>query len=145
MAVQLKFPVTNEDIEAAVQTWLDLLAEDMYDDAYAFTLHDPYYQWTPYLLEQVINGYGLPFEEDSKLSKCKVTSWVTAEDNGSKHNKDIEWYDIPTLHPSSSHMIIGEVFYDLPIDGIWSDLTAIFQILQIDDYVTLELNDIQML
>ena len=42
-------------------------------------------------------------------------------------------------------MEVGEIFYDLPINGEWSDLTATFKILQAKDYVTLELNEIHVM
>ena len=145
MAVKITNPVTLLDLENAIRSWLDLLAQEKYSEAYEFTLHDPYYQWTPKLLEQVINGYGLPYENDDS-SKHKVTKWSTANsDHSINYNKEITIFDAPRVTSTSSFMQVGEVYYDLPLDGIWSDLTATFKILQSEDFTTLELNEIHVM
>lgn len=89
MAVKIKNPATQIDLENAIYSWLDFLADEKYLDAYEFTLHTPYYQWTPELLEQVINGYGLPYENDGS-PKYKVTRWSCAkEDLSSNYYKKL--------------------------------------------------------
>lgn len=145
MAVKIKNPATLIDIKNAIHSWLDLLADEKYRDAYAFTLHDPYYEWTPELLEQVINGYGLPYENDGS-PKYKVTKWSTAinEDN-CRYNEEITFFDKPRDYSSQNLLEIGEVYYNLPLDGEWSDLTATVIILQSADFTTLELNEIHVM
>ena len=135
------------DIEYAVLYWIKLLSEEKYEDAYNLTLHDPYYQWTPALLESVIKGYG--FLDDAIEEKYKVTPTATAVHEGDNHKiyKDIRLFDSP-VKQSQHHIdvnIIGEVHYDLPLNGRWSDLTASFKILQESDFLMLELNDIHVL
>jgi hypothetical protein len=144
MLIKLKTPPSKPDIEEAIHTWLDLLAEERYTEAYTFTLHDSYNQWTPKLLESVINGYGLPYDESEGKRKCKVTSWSSAANDGSKYYKNIEFYDVPRLHSNPMFKEIGEIRYDLPVDGEWSDLTVTFKILQAEDCVTLELDEIHV-
>jgi hypothetical protein len=145
MAVEIKSPATQIDLENAINAWLDLLSEEKYLDAYTFTLHDPYYQWTPKLLEEVINGYGLPYENDGS-AKCKVTKWTLAvKDNTRNYYKEFNFFDKPIPNHRTDFVEIGDIYYDLPIDGEWSDLTATFKILQSKTFTTLELNEIHVM
>ena len=135
------------DIEHAVLYWIKLLSEEKYEEAYDLTLHDPYYQWTPALLESVINGYGSL--DDIIEEKYKVTSEETAVSESDNHKiyKDIRLFDSP-MKQSQHDLgvdVIGDVHYDLPLNGRWSDLTASFKILQGSDFLMLELNDIHVL
>ena len=144
MPVQLPHSVTAMEIENAIHTWMTLLADENYEAAYMFTLHDPYYEWTPLLLEQVINGYGLPYANDGS-PKCKVTDWSTASGTGSKRYKEINFFDTSRAHFNPQFIVTGDIYYDLPIDSVWSDLTATFKILQSKDFTTLELNEIHVM
>lgn len=144
MAVRIPLPVTETAIEITIHSWIDLLAQEKYLEACNFSLHNPYYAWTPTLLEQTINGYGIPYEHDNLLPKCKVTPRFTAVSDKQNRYKQIEWHP-PKPYMDAELRIIGYVHYDLPIDGLWSDLTATFRIIQAADYVTLELNEIHVL
>lgn len=42
------------------------------------------------------------------------------------------------------HSIVGKVWYDLPLNGEWSDLTATFNILKSESHIVLELNEIHI-
>ncbi len=142
--VELKNPATKTDIENAILAWMDLLAEKKYSEAFDFTLHDQYYQWSPESIENIINGYGLPF--DNEISeKCLVTKWNFAIHETSRHYKDIDLFDTPREYTDLTYLVIGDACYDLPIDGKWSDLTATFKILKSDYFTTLELNEIHVL
>lgn len=140
--VELNVPATKADIENAIFVWLDLWAEQKYHEAFNFTLHDPYYGWSPASLEEVINGYGLPYEDT--VNKCVVTNRISSFDDGSKHYKEITFFETPGKHPDGKLLVIGEALYDLPIDGNWSDLTASFKIIQSASFIKLELNEIHV-
>jgi len=144
MAIRIVNPPSATNIENAVYKWMDLLAEGKYEEAYDFTTHDPYYQWTPALMESVINGYGLPLEEGA-TEIFKVTKRETAEADGSKIYKDIEYFDTPYQHETPGFMVIGYTWFDLPLNNKWSDLTAVMNILQSEEYITLELNEIHVM
>ncbi len=141
------YPATSIEIEKAVLYWIELLAEEKYTEAYDLTLHDPYYQWSPTDIENVINGYGLPYEAPDK--KFKVTPpLLAAFDSNSNPYKDIVFYEDSTIKPHRLHnemMVMGDICYNLPLNGEWSDLSALFKILKKDDFVMLELNDIHVL
>lgn len=109
---------TDAEILATVEAWVDDLAREDYDAAFSRTDHDPYYGWTPSLIRAVIEGYGLPVPDRSG-EVFKVTDRNTA--TGRPRYKTVERSDIP----ESS---LAEVWYDLPLDGEWSDLTATFRI-----------------
>ena len=142
--VKLSNPPLPTDIENAIHYWLDLLAEGKYTEAFEYTVHDPYYAWTPILLEKVINGYGLP-DENEDAHKYSVTKWNEAVTNGRARYKEVIFYDKHGGYKNGDFLTIGEARYDLPLDGEWSDLTAIFAIMQAKDFTTLELNDIHVL
>lgn len=48
--------VTNDEILRAVEAWVDYLARGDYRGAFARIDHDPYYRWTPELIEAVSTG-----------------------------------------------------------------------------------------
>lgn len=109
---------TDSEILALVESWVDDLAREDFDVAYSRTEHDPYYAWTPQLIRSVIAGYGLSAPHPSG-EKFKVTSRQRA--TGQPHNLTVDRIN----KPDSS---IAEVWYDLPLNGEWSDLTATFRV-----------------
>lgn len=135
----LSFPISasDEHLLKGVITWVDLLAEGRFGDAFNLTAHDSHYAWTPDLIRSVIAGYGLPHEpgeheyrisrvsevKESSTPRWEVDRWRDAEPNGR----------------------VGFITLCLPLDGEWSDLTATFEILQNDGRLVLVLDDIHVL
>lgn len=111
-------PPTDAEILALVEAWVDDLAREDYDSAYSRTEHDPYYQWTPALIRSVVEGYGLP-EPHRSGEVFKVTDRSKA--TGRPYNRTIERNESPDS-------FLAEVWYDLPLNGEWSDLTATFRV-----------------
>ncbi len=131
------------DIEAVIHQWVQFLVEENYVAAFQYTVHDPYYKWTPELIASVIKGYGLPYEEP--WLKFRVTAPHLAIGNCSNPNPEINGFSDPYLHRNNEGgFVIGEVRYELPLNGAWSDLTVTFAIIAMDDYSTLELNEIHV-
>jgi len=137
---------SREDIEKAVLHWIDLLSREKYIEAFELTFHDPYYQWTPLLLESVINGYGLPEEANEEIYKVTAPGTAIFARNHRVY-KDVMFFDRPLNRKKNlpNMKAIGRIDYDLPLNGHWSDLTASFIILQGQDFFALELNDIHVL
>jgi hypothetical protein len=106
-----------------------LEAED-YDAAYNFTSQEPQMQWTPTSLRDVIKAYG-----DAKPNQV-VT--LDGKSNEIKQRKFVERWGRDSLK-------IGEIWYDLNIDGSVSDLTAFFAILDRRVGLEIELNDIHLM
>src|SRR6478735_6931889 len=122
MPIEIRLPFDQEKIERAIQYWLDLLTNEDYIDAYDLTEHDPYYEWTPAMMQDYINGYGLPYEQGETL--YKVTDWRKV-DNGKSNPMDILLFDKPASSWCDKFKRIGVVHYDLPMNGERSDLTVI--------------------
>ncbi len=109
---------SDDEILAIVEQWIDDLARGDYASAYARTAHDPYYRWTPELIRAVVTGYGSP-EPHRSGTVFRVTARDAAV--GHPHNRTV---DREAVRPPA----FAEVWYDLPLNGEWSDLTATFRI-----------------
>lgn len=122
---------SDDDILSIVREWTALLAQDDYEGAFKITRHDDYYQWTPELISTVIKNYGsIEPLEDGHV--CQVTPIESATgDNSPRHEVD------RTCDP-------WKVWFDLPLDGEWSDLTATFSVFQDDVSLGLVLNEIHI-
>jgi hypothetical protein len=88
-------------------------------------------RWTPELIQEVIKSY------DECRSEQRVTVIGKATDI-SQRKEVMRW-------PINRHGYIGEIWYDLNIDGYASDLTATFGILESSDGLTIELSDIHVM
>lgn len=118
--MELALDATDEEILGAVEVWIDDLARGDYAAAFARTRHDPYYQWTPHGIESVIHGYGLPEPHPSGV-RFVVTARDQAHTRGRPFHRVV---DRDVVRESA----VAEVWYDLPLNGQWSDLTATFRL-----------------
>ena len=109
---------SDEEILKAIEAWIDDLALGNYASAYARTDHDAYYRWTSELMRSVIEGYGLPAAGNS-AKRFSVTSRALALGSAPRRVVDRE------VKPPNA---IAYVEYRLPLDGAWSDLSAIFRV-----------------
>lgn len=126
--------------------WMDLLAQERYAEALSLVDHDPKQGWTPELLKDVINGYGAPWSHVGG-SIHKVTDRMAAEATETRAYEDVELYPqpLPLRRRNPAHVYIGHAWFDLPLDGTWSDLTATFDIVGTRDHAYLELDDVHVL
>ena len=122
---------SNEDLIRFVDEWAALMEAEDYTAAFNFTAHDPYMKWTPELIRQVIKSY------DACLPNQKIT--VKGLPTDIEQRKEV------TRWPSIRNGSIGEIWYDLNIDGYTSDLTATFAIKIGTDGLTIELGDIHVM
>jgi hypothetical protein len=162
----LPLDASDEEILEAVREWVSLLIKERYADACAFLCNDngPH-QWTPELIATLIENYGshTSWHEGEIF---KVTSLEGAQADPPKHlppRHDVHrWRDedsegviwlfeggkkIP-IHVSDLPVpndYIGYVWFDLPLNGYWSDLTATFDLCVLNDQLVLELNDIHVM
>ncbi len=118
---ECQFPAEPSDQEliAFVEKWIDLLAARDYESAFHATWQDSYFQWSPSLLEAVINGYGLP---EPRRDGAIFSVSNRREAKGSSPEAAVEHHDL-------SNGVWAEVRHDLPLNGEWSDLTATFHVL----------------
>lgn len=117
--MHFQHPPTDNEILSFIEHWIELLADGHYEAAHQHTGHDPYFGWTPELIEAVVHGYGLP-ESHPSGEVFMVTP--IAEAQGGPPQRQIERYDIPSG-------VLAEVFHSLPLNGEWSDLSATFNVI----------------
>lgn len=129
--IPLPDDVSDADLIAYVDRWAALLEAEQYEAAFTWTDHDPSQGWTAQLIRDVIKAYG-----DARHSQ-KVTLEGKPTDVSQRKNV--------TRWPSPRRAGIGEVWYDLNIDGFASDLTATFWIVGTPRGLTLTLNDIHVM
>ena len=123
--------VSDADLIAFADRWASLLESEDYAAAFAFTRHDPAMQWTPDLIRDVIKSYG-----DADPSQ-RVT--LIGKSTDITQRKNVDRWD------RNEHGTVGEIWYDLNIDGFASDLTATLTIIQCADGLAIELNDIHVM
>lgn len=128
----------DDEILSAVRSWVELLAADNFEAGYAMLQHYPNEPWAPDFLRMWISNYGWhdPMKDGSTF---RVTSWKTATGR-EKHYQDVVRYDSPAADHS-----LGDVHFDLPLNGEWSDLTAIFSFFNHAGFLVLQLDDVHVL
>jgi hypothetical protein len=122
---------TDEDLIAFADRWATLMESEDYTAAFTFTSHIPEMKWTPSLVREVVKAYG----------DAQPTQKVTLHGNatGITQRKEVDRW------PKNAHGAVGEIWYDLNIDGLASNLTATFVILETSEGLTIALNDIHVM
>jgi len=105
-------------------------AED-YEAAYRYTEHVLDMHWTPALLRKVVKSYGEASENQRITLEGKPTD-IT-------QRKEVMRWEPNSLGE------IGEIWYDLNVDGYVSDLTATFRICDTPEGLVIRLNDIHVM
>lgn len=122
---------TDADLIAFADRWAALLEREDYAAAYAFTEHDRYHGWTPDLMREVVKSYG-EAREDQRVTVAGVPSDVS-------QRKEVDRWE-----PNAADEV-GEIWYDLNIDGVASDLTATFRIVRVPGGLMVRLNEIHVM
>jgi len=125
----LNLAATEDELIRYVDRWVSHLEQEDYDGAMRMIDHDP--AWTPELIRNIIKSYG-----EGNPSQ-RATLEAAATDIHQRKNVD-RWDDAPNGS-------LGEVWYDLGIDGQTSDLTATFTIRERDGGLVLILNDVHVM
>ncbi|MEM7114215.1 MAG: hypothetical protein AAF614_17405 [Chloroflexota bacterium] len=148
---------SDDEIKQLVVEWNELLANQEYQTALEmFPFSTREYDWTPSLLESVINGYGLEANIDSEtlnhlLMVHKVARFVITTLIGRADWKDVVEnkirVDRNNLYGLDPDVYLGMIHYDdIPLSGFRSDLTARFNIKRIENNeLTLEFYDIHVM
>ena len=108
---------TDDEILHFVDAWVDDLARGDFTAAFDRTSHDPHREWSPWLIQQVIAGYGLP-EPNKDGTEFKVTPREGAA--GRPFERRVDRVE--------SYPVLAYAYCSLPLNGEWSDLTASFRI-----------------
>jgi hypothetical protein len=126
-------PVTATDaaLIAFADRWAALLEREDYQAAYAYTDHISEMGWTPDLMRQVIKSYG-DAREGQRVTVAGVPSDIS-------QRKEVDRWE------ANRNGEVGEIWYDLNIDGAASDLTATFRIVLVPQGLVIRLNDIHVM
>lgn len=137
---RLSADASDEEILAAVRRWCDALAAEDYEGAFAMVLAP---KWTADLLERTVAGYGDP--EDTE-DQHKVTPLGSARYRPGDEPVNNPWprheVDRDTGWDGQEHI---SVWFDLPLDGYWSDLTATFDVDPLENGLVLVLDMIHVM
>jgi hypothetical protein len=127
----LPLNASDRELIAYVDQWVQLLEKEDYDSAWAFTDQAASMCWTPDLIKKAIKSYGdaLPTQKATLAGKPTDIS----------QRKEV------TRWPQKRPRGIGDIWYDINIDGYASDLTATFYVLEKDGGIVIELDDIHVM
>lgn len=144
MAIHINI-MTHAAVEKVVYYWMELLAQEKYEQAFNLTYHDPRNQWTPAMMESVINGYGMLYEPGEEVFKVTPYNEAAFHPGDVNRDQDLTLFEKPQIKAHLPNMkILGYLWYGLPLNGKWSDLTATFNLLQGEGFWALELDEIHV-
>lgn len=130
----------EQEVLAAVKEWVRLLADGRYQDACEY-LYPGEQSWSPDKLKLIISNYGSQTPHWSgKKFKVTYLEWTPEEE--ARLEPMVLWR---TDAPPEEDPDRGSVKYDLPLNGEWSQLSAIFNLFVVDGALVLELEDIEVL
>ncbi len=163
----LPLEASDQEILDAVREWVGLLIEERYTDAYEFLYHEESsHAWAPELIAALIQNYGSPEPLDGN-EIFKVTSLEDARVDPPNYmplRHDVHRYrdydpegfvwqleggkktklflrDLPTLNENLG----GYIWFDLPLNGYASDLTATLDFRVVNNHFVFELKNIHVM
>jgi hypothetical protein len=140
--IRLSRNATDQEILDVVRQWVSALAREDFGAAYGMTYHDSDETWTPQLMRAAVTQYGNP-EPPENWGSYHVTPWETARVDDFQPRHEVTWFGERGAVPSSP--VLGYVWFDLPLDGQWSDLTATFDIVMLDNELALRLDEMHVM
>ena len=138
--IELKVDCSDEEVFEAVRIWVNILAEEDYQRAFDMVYIPHGSHWNIDLLKAVITGYGNPTPKDDSPS-YKVTQTSSARVESVKPRWEIDRCE----ETPQTDGEVAEVVADLPLNGVWTDLTAVFELHKLGDHCVLELLRIDVL
>jgi hypothetical protein len=137
--IRLPRNASDEQILDVIRAWVELLAQERYEEAFQMLLYHPAEHWSPELIKTIITNYGF-IEPREDGATFKVTSLKDNPEGQPFHG--VEWYGDDPNGPTE---YLGMAAFILPLNGEWSDVTAMFDIVEEDGELGLELDDIHVL
>lgn len=152
----LPIDASEEQIRGLVIEWTELLARERYEEAMELILYEEKeynggkWTWTAEKLEAAIYSYGMPWysreEIEEMFGEGEANHRVTSIDECPDREEVINSIDISAMGWQEENDISMVHFWQMPLDGKASDLTAIFHIRKIgENAVTLSLDDIHVM
>lgn len=139
--MKIDAPVTKEKVLAAVFRWVDYLAAGDYEHA-SSVLNE---NWSTEELQLAIATGGV-MEDRPDGRTFKVTR-ADETRGGLEPEHDVQFIsdaNDPDVVEPDDPTLVGEVWFDLPLNGEWSDVTATFLLKKADSGVRLELDELRV-
>jgi hypothetical protein len=130
---------TDAEIIAAVEEWLRLLEREDYATAAAEIVSPPGGIWTAEILRQCVNNHGYSDRRDSRVT---LTGESREENIEGRVFVRTQRRDVVHFPAPDGGGDPREVWYDLYLDGVLSDLTATFGLERVPQGLALRLHDI---
>lgn len=132
---------TNAAIISAVEDWLKLLEQEDYETAAAEIDSPPGGVWTGELLRHCVNYHGFGNRSDHRVTLAGVSREqnIRGRTFVKTQRKNVDRSDEPNDGDE-----LHEVWYDLYVDGVLSDLTATFRLVRVPQGLMLRLYDIRV-
>jgi hypothetical protein len=131
---------TDDAVLALIERWVGILEAGRMAEAIAFLAPSP--PWTPDLLARVIENYGFVDPHPSG-KKFRITPPRSASGHGPRF--EVVWLNPPAAYIEHGYVRVAYADYRLPLDGEWSDVSAIFDIVALPDGDALMLDDVHVL
>jgi hypothetical protein len=122
---------SDEELIRFVDRWAQLMEQEDYSAAFDYTAQHPKLEWSPEVMRTVVKTYGDADPRQRVTAHGQLSS--------KSHVRKV------TRWPRNHWGAVGEIWYDLNIDGLASDLTATFYVVQAVDGLVVQLNDIRMM
>ncbi|KQT38216.1 hypothetical protein [Methylophilus sp. Leaf414] len=122
---------TDQELIKFVDDWAALMESEDYEAAFALTAHIPEMKWTPSLMKDVVKAY----------DECSPDQKVTVQGMPS----DVSQRKEVSRWPKNRYGEIAEIWHDLNINGLASDLTATFRVVESNNGLVVKLNDIHVM
>ena len=139
--VWMSADVPDSEILTTVRAWVDAVAAGDFNRAFAMTAHEGWRRWSPDLIREVIAGYGIP--EPAPDSVVHVVTPIDSARGGPKPRHEVDRWAPVDL--GTGALQIGAVWFDLPLDGSWSDVTALFDVRRRPEGIYLVLDQIHVM
>lgn len=168
----LSINVNNEELLSLIVEWNELLAQEKYAEAIDLIIYDNtqdidgnVWIWTPEKPKAAVFTYGMPWFSREQIEEqfgagsadYKVTTLLPVSENKLRDEFElsIEYFD-DAITPDRAKLwgiskldyenIIGEILYNIPLNGTVSDLTAMFWIVKVNETeITLLFRDLHVM
>ena len=141
--ITLPKDASDDAVLNVVRRWLNELAKEDYSAAHSLTYHPAGDHWNADLLRRVIENYGSVDSGPEEGVTFKVTplEGEHSDDSDVAGRLEIEWF----RSRGSEDNPLGTITCDLPLNGEWSDVSAVFNVLSQPDGLALQLMDVRVL
>lgn len=124
----------NDLIETLVSRWIEALALGAFDEACNLLFEND--DWVnPSTIEALVSNYG-QLEEPIRVGPHRVTRPSTAIGT--------PYHSIERRKWETADGVVGDAFIELPLDGEWSSLSAIFIIYSIEGHLAFKLERVEV-